>query len=128
MARGDSKAPKRIEPARKRKPAPLKLIRSEPARGNGICLVFDVAGEEHSWLLEQTSVTEMLALMLKGRMRKGRRIDLDEAEITIEPPVSAGDDPLLCVSIGPLEICVPVDRAAAKAIRADLDRPAKRMH
>jgi len=105
---------------------PLKLLRVEAGRRKGILLVFDGEGGERSWLLEQTSVAELLALLLRGRMRKGRRIELDSAELAIEPPAAAADNPLLCIAMGPLELCASLDRAAAKAMKTDLDRAMKR--
>lgn len=126
MARREAKAPGKNGASRNGKAAPLKLLRVEPGRGKGLLLVFESEGSERSWLLEQTSVTELLALLLQGRMRKGRRIELDSAELTIEPPPATADNPLLCIAMGPLELCASVDRATAKAMRADLDRAMKR--
>ncbi len=91
-------------------------------------LVFEAGGHEQGWLLERTSLTEFMALLLRGRMRSGRRIQLDEVEVTIEPPEAFADDPLLCLAMGPLELCAPVDRATVKAMRTDLDRAVKRPH
>lgn len=90
-------------------------------------LVFESGGEERGWLLEHTSMAEFMALMLRGRVRRGRRIELDEVEVTIEPPVVLADNPLLCLAMGPLELCAPVDRATVKAMRTDLDRAMKRL-
>lgn len=126
MARGDAKSRSKDGTGRKEKPAALKLLRVEPKRRTGIMLVFDSDGEERSWLLEQTSLTELMALLLKGRVRRGRRIELDEVEVTIEPPAMLADNPLLCLAMGPLELCAPVDRATVKAMRTDLDRAMKR--
>lgn len=112
--------------ARKSRPGKLQLIRVEPAGKKGINLLFSQDGQEHSWLLEQTSVTEFLALLLRGRMRRGRRIELEKAELTIEPPPSGGSDPQLCMALGPLEVCAPLSRSTVKAMRADLERAARR--
>ena len=72
MARSDGNSLKKGGAGRKRKPKPLRLVRVEPARDSGIVLVFETGGEEHGWLLEHTTVTEFLALLLRGRMRRGR--------------------------------------------------------
>ena len=108
--------------ARKSGPGKLQLLRVEPAGKKGINLLFGQDGQEHSWLLERTSVTEFLALLLRGRASRGRRIAFDKAELTIEPPPSASDDPQLCMALGPLEVCTPLSRATVKAMRADLER------
>lgn len=126
MARRDVKTPRKTGAGQVRKVLPLKLLRVEAGRQQGILLVFDSEGGECSWLLEQTSVAELLALLLQGRMRKGRRIELDSADLTIEPPAGAADSPLLCIAMGPLELCASLDRAAARAIKVDLDRAMKR--
>lgn len=105
---------------------PLRLVRVEGRRRRGIRLIFDSKNGEMSWLLEQTSVTELLALILRGRMRRGRRIEVDFAEMTIEPPADRPGNPQLCIAMGPLELCASVDRPTAKAIKADLDRAMKR--
>lgn len=117
----DGKDGKDVKP-RKSGPGKLQLVRVEPAGKKGIYLIFNQDGVEHSWLLEHTSVTEFLALMLRGRMRRGRRIELEDAELTIEPPPEGSDIPQLCMALGPLEVCAPINRATVKAIRADLDR------
>ncbi len=104
----------------------MKLLRVEAGRRKGILLVFDGEDGERSWLLEQTSVTELLALLLQGRIRKGRRIELDTAELTIEPPAAMAHDPQLCIAMGPLELCASMDMATVKAMKTDLDRAMKR--
>lgn len=126
MARGDGNPQSRIGPGRKRKPGTLKLVRVEPKSRKGILLVFESSGEERGWLLERTSLTEFMALLLRGKMRTGRRIHFDEVEITIESPLVLADDPLLCVALGPLELCAPVDRATVKAMKIGLYRAVKR--
>lgn len=112
--------------SRKSGPGKLKLVRVEPAGKKGINLIFSQDGIEHTWLLEHTSVTEFLALMLRGRMLRGRRIELDEAELTIEPPPEGSEHPQLCMALGPLEVCAPINRSTVKAIRADLERVSRR--
>lgn len=104
----------------------LQLVRVEPVGKKGINLVFSQDGQEHGWLLEHTSVTEFMALLLRGRMRRGRRIELEDAELTIEPPPDGSEHPQLCMALGPLEVCAPVNRSTVKALRADLDRASKR--
>ncbi len=110
------------------RPAPgkLKLVRVEPAGRKGLTLIFSQDGEELSWQLAHTSVTEFLALLLRGRMLRGRRVELDDAELAIDPPPEGSKDPQLCLSLGPLEICAPVNRATMKALRADLERASRK--
>ena len=126
LARRDAKTPGKNGASDSGKVLPLRLLRVEAGRRKGILLVFESGGGESSWLLEQTSVTELLALLLQGRMRKGRRIELDSAELTIEPPPAEAGNPFLCIAMGPLELCASVDRATAKAMKTDLDRAMKR--
>lgn len=123
----DGKDGKGGRDGKSRKPGPgkLQLMRVEPAGKKGIMLIFGQDGQEHRWLLEHTSVTEFLALLLRGRMRKGRRIELDTAELTIEPPSAGTNDPQLCMALGPLEVCAPLSRSTVKALRADLGRAAR---
>lgn len=128
LARRKSNTPAKGGAAPKGRLPTLKLVRIEPGRRKGIVLVFESGGEEREWLLEQTTVTEFLALLLRGRIRNGRRIQFDAAELTIEPPVEKADDPLLCIAMGPLELCASVDHATAKAMKTDLDRAMKRLH
>lgn len=126
MVQSDGRNLKKDGKARKSAGGKLQLVRVEPAGKKGITLVFSHDGDEFRWLLEQTSVTEFLALLLRGRMKRGRRVELDKAELTIEPPPAGSDQPQLCMALGPLEVCAPLSRATAKAIRADLDRVGKR--
>lgn len=112
--------------SRKSGSSKLKLVRVEPVAKKGINLIFSQDGAEHTWLLEHTSVTEFLALMLRGRMRRGRRIELEDAELTIDPPPEGSEYPLLCMALGPLEVCAPINRSTVKALRADLDRASRR--
>lgn len=104
----------------------LTLIRVEPAGKNGLNLVFDGNGGERAWRLEQTSVAEFLALLLRGRMHRGRRVFIADADLTFEPGDAIGDDPTLCIAAGPLELCAPVDRAGVKALKADMERSLRR--
>lgn len=114
--------------AKSRKPAPVKLqlLRVEPAGKKGITLVFSQDSQELSWVLEHTSVTEFLALLLRGRMLRGRRVEFDDAELSIDPPSAGSEHPQFCLSLGPLEVCAPVNRATMKALRADLERASRR--
>ncbi|RYZ13917.1 MAG: hypothetical protein EON61_05545 [Alphaproteobacteria bacterium] len=104
----------------------LKLVRVEPAGKKGITLIFSQDGHEHGWLLEHTSVTEFLALLLRGRIQRGRRVELEQAELTIDPPPSGSDHPQLCMSLGPLEVCTPLNRSTVKALQADLERVSRK--
>ncbi len=104
----------------------LELVRVEPAGRKGLTLIFSQDGEELSWQLAHTSVTEFLALLLRGRMVRGRRVELDDAELVIDPPPEGSKDPQLCLSLGPLEICAPVNRATMNALRADLERASRK--
>ena len=121
----DGKDGKGVKPP-KAGPGKLKLVRVEPTRKKGITLVFSQDGEEHGWLLEHTSVTEFIALLLRGKMLHGRRVELENAELTIEPPPKQPGHPQLCVSLGPLEVCAPLNRSTMKALRADLERASGR--
>jgi hypothetical protein len=99
----------------------LKLLRTEPAGPNGILLVYESNGEEYTWLLEQTSSMEFMALLMQGRFKDGRRVVV-EADVALEPPDGAEVRPHLCFTSGPLESCVPVDKAALSDLRKDIDR------
>lgn len=99
----------------------LRLVRTEPAGPDGIMLVYESHGEEHTWLLEQTSSMEFMALLMKGRFKKGRRVVV-EADVALEPPDDQESRPHLCFAAGPLESCVPVDRSALKDLRKDIDK------
>ncbi len=106
----------------RRTPKPtLTLVRTEPAGPNGILLVYESHGEEHTWLLEQASSMEFMALLMKGRFKKGRRVVV-EGEVALEPPDGAEARPLLCFTSGPLESCVPIDRPSLAELRRDIDR------
>lgn len=100
----------------------LRLVRVDPQDGRGIRFMFESAGVEHRWLLETGSVTEMIALLFKGRLRSNRRVLLGSVEVSLEPPESESEGPSLCLDVGHVEVCVPVDKAAARALRADLGR------
>jgi hypothetical protein len=99
----------------------LRLVRTEPAGPDGILLVYESHGEEHTWLLEQTSSMEFMALLMQGRFKKGRRVVV-EAEVALEPPDKELERPHLCFTAGPLESCVPVDRSVLNDLRKDIDR------
>jgi hypothetical protein len=99
----------------------LKLVRTEPAGTNGILLVYESHGEEHTWLLEQTSSMEFMALLMQGQFKQGRRVVV-EGEVALEPPDTEEERPHLCFTAGPLESCVPLDESALKGLRKDIDR------
>ena len=99
----------------------LRLVRTEPAGSNGILLVYESHGEEHTWLLEQTTSMEFMALLMQGRFKKGRRVVV-EADIALEPPDDKEPRPHLCFTSGPLESCVPIDKTALNDLRKDIDR------
>lgn len=106
----------------KTKPKPtLTLVRTEPAGPNGILLVYESDGQEHTWLLEQASSMEFMALLMQGRFRKGRRVVV-EGEVALEPPDDTEGRPHLCFASGPLESCVPIDRPSLDVLRRDIDR------
>lgn len=114
---------KRSGRSRKGPAASLRLTGAEPSGRNGIKLVYaDEAGGEQSWLLEHTSMLEFFALVLRGRMRKGRRLVLQDFDVTVEPPEKAGSSPLLCLASGPLETCAPLDRKTLIALRKEIDQ------
>jgi len=98
----------------------LRLVRTEPAGPGGILLVYESHGEEHTWLLEQTSSMEFMALLMQGQFRQGRHVVV-EAEVALEPPDGKESRPHLCFITGPLESCVPVDRSALSELRKDID-------
>jgi hypothetical protein len=100
--------------------SPLKLVRTESGV-DGILLVYESDGEEYTWLLEQTSSMEFMALLMQGRFQKGRRVVV-EADVALEPPDGKEPRPHLCFTTGPLESCVPVDEAALSDLRKDIDR------
>ena len=79
MASKDPKRAARSAQDSRRKPKPtLKLVRTEAAGPDGILLVYESDGEEHTWLLEQTSSMEFMALLMKGRFNKGRRVVVED--------------------------------------------------
>jgi hypothetical protein len=81
----------------------------------------EASGQEQSWLLEHTSLLEFFALLLRGRMRKGRRVVLEEVDVSIEPPEKAGAQPMLCLASGPLETCAMLDRKTLASLRDEID-------
>lgn len=99
----------------------LRLVRTEAAGADGILMVYESDGQEHTWLLEHTSSIEVMALLMHGRLKKGRRIVVD-AEVALEPPNKDEARPHLCFIAGPLESCVPVDRITLHSLRRDIDR------
>lgn len=114
---GKGRSPRRGRPS-----GTLRLSRTEELGKEGILLVFDASnGGEESWLLEQTTVVEMLALLLGGRIGGSQRVVL-KARATLEPPEKPGGDPHLCFSSGGLEGCVTTDESALRALRRDIDR------
>ncbi len=104
----------------------LTLVRVEPMKRKGISLIFSSKDGERAWRLENASVMEFIALLLHGRMQRGRRVMLHEAELWLEPPTEPGQSPTLCMATGPLELCATVDRAGAKALKADIEHALKR--
>lgn len=115
------KTPTSAKPDRRPTLAPLQLVRTEPAGAHGIRLIFAAEGQEFSWLLDNTSPSELLALVLKGRLRTGRRVML-EADVALEPPEAGERRPHLSLSAGPLDACVPLDPPALSDLRRDIDR------
>ena len=81
----------------------------------------DEAGQERGWLMQKTSVVEFLALLLRGRMWRGRRVVIDKAEVTIEPPDKPGGLPALCLATGLLVSCAPLEHASLEALRDDIN-------
>lgn len=101
--------------------APLRLIGTEPAGGHGLRLIFEGDGQAYSWLLDMTSTSELLALLLRGRLRKGRRVML-EADVALEPPEGGDPRPHLSLSAGPLDAGVLLDAPTLAELRRDIDR------
>ena len=85
-------------------------------------LVFEDEGAERSWRLEPVSAREFLALLLKGEMRKGRRVVLKGAEATVEPGERKNSAPMLCVTLDHVEVCVSMDRKALDALGREIER------
>lgn len=120
---------------RKLKPAlaesRLSLRRIDPIAGRGLSFIFEGQifegqARELTWLLEPASVVEIFALLLRGKMRRGRRVMLDNAEATLEPAEKPGGHPQLCIAFGTLEICAPVDPAGLASLKTDLEKALKR--
>ena len=88
-------------------------------------LVFDNAGAEHRWKLEPVSVREFLALLLRGEMRKGPRVVLKASEASIEPPEKRGGAPVVCVSLGHVELCFAMDKVELGALGKDIAQALK---
>ena len=97
-------------------------MRVEPAGHNAMDLIFQGGSEEQSWRLENATVAEFLALLLRGKMRNGRQVLLPDAELTLEPPEQEGDRTSFRLAIGPLEVCSPTSKAEMKALKADIER------
>jgi hypothetical protein len=91
----------------------------------GMHVVFDNAGAEHHWKLEPVSARELLALLLKGEMRRGGRVLMRTAEATIEPPERHGGEPAVCVSLGHVELCFTMDRMELGALSKDIAKALK---
>lgn len=108
-------------PGRKPKRPRLHLMSTEPAGRAGVSMVFESGGREYVWLLEQTTVAELLASLLNGRMRKGGRVVVD-AEVTLEPPERKGGQPQLSFAAGHLQTRVPADDTQLKSLRDEIDR------
>lgn len=107
--------------SRRQLTAPLRLIGTEPAGGQGLRLIFEADGRVYSWMLDSTSPSELLALLLRGRLRKGRRVML-EADVALEPPEGSDPRPHLSLSAGPLDAGVPLDGPTLRELRRDIDR------
>lgn len=120
MASKEHRPRSRPGPKGQQSNSPLKLVRTESGV-DGILLVYESDGEEYTWLLEQTSSMEFMALLMQGRFQKGRRVVV-EADVALEPPDGKEPRPHLCFATGPLESCVPVDKAALSDLRKDIDR------
>lgn len=112
-------------PGRKPRRPRLQLRSTEPTGGAGVSMVFEAGGREYVWLLEQTSVTELFASLLNGRMRKGGRVVV-EAEVALEPPERKGGQPQISFATGALQTRIPADDVQLKSLRDDIDRYLKR--
>ncbi|MEQ1608051.1 MAG: hypothetical protein ABL956_03630 [Hyphomonadaceae bacterium] len=98
MARGEDKPLKKDGAGRKQTPASLRLVRDAPSKRSGVVPVLETGGNEHGWLLEQTSGAEFLALLLRDRMSRGGRVQLDDVELSIEPAAAIAEDPSMWVA------------------------------
>ena len=85
-------------------------------------LVFDHDGAERSWRLEAVSAREFLALLLRGEMRKGKRVLVKTAEAAIEPADRLDGAPMLCLTLGHVEVCVALEKDALTALGRDIGR------
>lgn len=85
-------------------------------------LVFEDVDAERSWRLDSASVREFLALLLRGKMRKGGRVILNGAETTVEPGERTNGAPMLCVTLDHVEMCVSMDRKALGALGREIER------
>jgi hypothetical protein len=89
-------------------------------------LVFEDEGAERSWRLDAVSSREFLALLLRGEMGKGRRVVLKGAEAAIEPGARHDGQPVLCVMLDHVEVCVQMDRQALDALGREIERALRR--
>ena len=89
-------------------------------------LVFGDEGAERSWRLDAVSSREFLALLLRCEMGKGRRVVLKGAETAIEPGARRSDEPMLCVMLDHVEVCVQMNKQALNALGREIERAQKR--
>lgn len=105
--------------------AGLRLVRVEAPDGAGLLLVFDDEGTERRWRLDAATPTELFALLLRGRMRRGMQVVAPEASVSLDPApdrdASPDTGPELCASLGMLDICVPMRRSDLKRLRAEIE-------
>ena len=120
MARKKS-SKRAAKPARSGGPS-LKLVRVDPSAGRALHLVFEDGEAERLWRLEPVSAREFLALLLRGEMRKGGRVVLKGAEATVEPGERNSSAPMLCLSLGHVEVCIAVERGALGALGREIER------
>jgi hypothetical protein len=100
----------------------MTLKRVDPATDNALHLVFTDAETERLWRLEHASVHELFALMLGGSMSGRRRVLTRDGEASVEPPEKRGGSPALCVMLGQVEVCIPMEKQALRALGREIER------
>lgn len=94
----------------------LRGIDSTPE--NGVVLRFSARGETYAWAFKGATFDELVALMLSGRVGRGRDVHFDGAKVSFEAG-SAGRPGSVRVAIGrKVRIVAPVKKTPAKRTRA----------
>jgi hypothetical protein len=104
------------------RPSALTLMRVDPTAGNALHFVFRDAETERLWRLDPASVHELFALILGGSMRGGRRVLAHDGEAQVEPAEKCGGAPALCMTLGHVEVCIPMEKQALRALSREIER------